>query len=242
MNTKHKRITGYRLLVLSFYLLPFLLVSCNSTFDKVVQSYDNGKPMLVYTYKGSEKSPVLVAEHMYYDDGSVQFEKLFSGKPEQPDGTWKYYFDNGQLFASADFTKAKQFGQGWQFFNREGKPWYDGQLDSVVVTDLGMFGTPTTVIFCSGNNQDVIQFYSNYTVRSSERLTNGMRNGRVIFFFPGGIPQTEAYFVNGMEEGPYTVFHSNGVPLYRGQYTAGQRTGVWEFYDEDGNLITTKEY
>ena len=234
------------LLVFSFYLLVFL-ASCSGTFDKVVQSYENGSPMLVYTYKGSEKEPVLLAEHMYYEDGQVQFEKLFS--KELPDGTWKYYYDNGQLFASADFSKNRQFGSGWQFFNREGKPWYQGMnvspdtgLDSVYVTDLGMFGTPTTVVFCSGANHDVVQFYSNYTVRSTERLVNGKREGRVIFYYPGGNPQTEAFFENGVENGTYTVFHPNGVPYYRGQYTGGVRTGIWEFYDEEGNLATTQDY
>ena len=46
----------------SILLVPFLFTSCGKTFDKVVQSYENGSPMLVYTYKGSEKEPLLVAE------------------------------------------------------------------------------------------------------------------------------------------------------------------------------------
>lgn len=240
MNTSHP---SHRLVqAVVAITAAMLLVSCGGTFDKVVQSHDNGNPMLIYTYKGTEKAPVLVAERMYYDDGTLQFEKLFSGHPEHPDGIWKYYFDNGQLFASADFSHETRFGQDWQFFNRDGKPYYDAPYDSVYVTDMGMFGTPTTVVFCAGIHHDVIQFYSNYTVRSAERLTNGRRNGRVIFYYPGGIPQTEGYYVDGVEEGSYTVFHPNGVPFYRGQYTAGKRTGLWEFYDEEGNLTNTKQY
>ena len=237
-----KRTTHLSLLVITFSLFPLFFASCGKTFNKVVQSYDNGNPMLVYTYRGSEKDPVLVSEHMYYEDGKVQFEKHFKGQDEQPDGDWKYYFDNGQVFASADFSHDKQFGSGWQFFNREGDPWYEGSLDSVFVTDLGMFGTPTTVVFCSGPNRDVVQFYSNYTVRSTERLVNGRREGRVMFYYPGGSPQTEAFFENGLENGSYTVFQTNGIPYYRGQYTQGKRTGVWEFYDEEGNLANTHDY
>ena len=228
--------------ILPLILPLFLLAACSGTFDRVVQSYDNGNPLLVYTYRGSEKNPQLISEHMYYDDGQLQFEKLFSSKDEQPDGTWHYYFDNGQLFASADFTSNRQFGSSWQFFDRDGNPWYKETLDSVYVTDLGMFGTPTTVVFCSGQNRDIIQFYSNYTVRSSERLVNGLRQGRVIFYYPGGLPQTEAFFEKGVENGPYTVYQTNGIPYYRGQYTNGQRTGTWEFYDEQGNLATTQTY
>lgn len=231
-----------KLLFVALSTQLLLLASCSRTFDKVVQSYENGNPMLVYTYRGNQKSPILVAEHMYYENGQMQFEKLFKGQPEQPDGTWKYWFDNGQLFASADFSDNRQFGSGWKFFNRTGNSWYDGTLDSVYVTDLGMFGTPTTVVFCSGPNRDVVQFYSNYTVRSTERLVNGRREGRVIFYYPGGLPQTEAFFENGIEQGSYTVFQPNGIPYYRGQYTEGQRTGIWEFYDAEGNLVNTHDY
>ena len=179
---------------------------------------------------------------MYYENGQLQFEKKFTGKPEQPDGTWNYYFDNGQLFASADFTKNRQFGSDWVFFNRNGNSYYDGRLDSVYVTDMGMFGTPSTVVFCSGKHQDVIQFYSNYTVRSTERLTDQKRSGRVFFYFPNGQIQVEANFVDGLQNGPYIVYRENGIPFYQGTYAEGKRIGIWEFYDENGDLENTIDY
>ena len=152
------------------------------------------------------------------------------------------YFDNGTLFASGDFSKKHDYGSNWKFYNRNGGNYYDGKLDSVYVADLGMFGTPSTVVFCSGNHKDVIQFYSNYTVRSTERLTNEMRDGRIFFYFPNGNPQVEANFKEGLEDGPYIVYRENGIPYYQGNYVEGKRTGVWEFYDEQGNLERTVDY
>ena len=219
-----------------------LVTSCHHVREEVIQSYPNGKPMLVFLVKGDKKSPTRVGERMYYESGQLQFEKKFSGKPEVPDGIWQYFFDNGQLFASGDFSSRHDFGSNWSFYNRNGGSYYDGKLDSVYVTDLGTFGTPSTVVFCSGQHQDVIQFYSNYTVRSTERLTNGMRSGRVIFYFPNGNPQVEANFAEGLEDGPYTVYRENGVPYYQGTYCKGQRVGIWEFYDEEGNLDNTVDY
>ena len=96
-------------------LAALLMAACNNTHEKVVQRHPNGTPMLVYQYKGSEKDPTRVGECMYYDNGQLQFEKHFSGKPEQPSGTWRYYFDNGQLFASADFDSHSPFGRHWVF-------------------------------------------------------------------------------------------------------------------------------
>ena len=228
--------------LLPLLLAALLVVSCNRVREQVVQTYPDGKPLLVFLVKGDKKSPVRVGERMYYENGQLQFEKTFSGMPEQPDGVWQYYFDNGQLFASGDFSSNHEFGSNWQFFNRNGGPYYDGKLDSVRVSDMGLLGTPATVVFCSGPHQDVIQFYSNYTVRSTERLTAGQRNGRVFFYFPNGNVQVEATFVDGQEDGPYIVYHQNGIPFYQGNFTKGQRTGIWEFYDEQGNLEHTIDY
>ena len=219
-----------------------LLNACGHVREEIIQTYPNGNPLLVFLVKGDKKDPTRVGERMYYESGQLQFEKHFTGKPEVPTGTWNYYFDNGQLFATADFTKKHDYGSNWSFYNRNGGAYYDGKLDSVYVTDLGMFGTPSTVVFCSGKNKDVIQFYSNYTVRSTERLVNEARSGKVFFYFPNGNPQVEANFVNGLEDGPYIVYRENGIPYYQGNYEQGKRVGIWEFYDEKGELSNTIDY
>lgn len=228
--------------ILTLTIIALMSTSCNPVREKVVQSYPTGEPMLVILEKGKKEDPTRVGEKMYYQNGQLQMEKKFSGKPEVPDGIWTYYWDNGQLFASGDFTHNHQYGSNWVFYNRNGGPYYDGKLDSVAVLDLGMFGTPSTVSFYSGNNQDVVQFYSNYTVRSTERLSTNMRQGKVYFYYPNGNIQVEANFVNGLENGPYIVYHENGVPYYQGMYEQGKRVGIWEFYDKEGNLIEQKDY
>lgn len=240
---KRKKLNPIHIPFLTLVLATAILTAaCNPVRERVVQTYPNGKPMLVFLEKGDKKDPTRVGEKMYYESGQLQFEKTFSGKPEMPDGTWNYYFDNGQLFATGDFSRNHEYGSNWAFYNRNGDPYYDGQLDSVYVNDLGMYGTPSTVVFCSGIHQDVIQFYSNFTVRSTERLTNNLRNGRVYFYFPNGHIQVEANFVDGVEEGTYIVYHDNGIPFYQGNYEHGKRTGIWEFYDKEGELTHTTDY
>lgn len=223
-------------------IATLLLASCNHVREDVIQTYPNGKPMLVFLLKGDKKDPTRVGERMFYENGQLQFEKKFSGKPEVPVGIWSYYFDNGQLFASADFSKRHDYGSQWVFYNRNGGAYYDGKLDSVYVSNMSMFGTPGTVVFCSDNNKDVIQFYSNFTVRSTERLVDEVRSGKVFFYFPNGQPQVEANFSNGLEDGPYIVYRDNGIPYYQGNYNQGKRIGIWEFYDEQGNLTHTMDY
>ena len=166
-NSQHNSDMKRIIIILAATLL---LNACGHVREEVIQTYPNGNPLLVFLVKGDKKDPTRVGERMYYERGQLQFEKHFTGKPEVPTGTWNYYFDNGQLFATADFSKRHDFGSQWKFYNRNGGSYYDGKLDSVYVSDLGMFGTPSTVVFCSDNHKDVIQFYSNFTVRSTERL------------------------------------------------------------------------
>ena len=54
-----------------------LATSCNRVKERVVQTYPNGKPMLVYLEKGKKKSATRVGERMYYENGQLQFEKKF---------------------------------------------------------------------------------------------------------------------------------------------------------------------
>jgi len=229
-------------LLTTLALAALMAASCDQVHENVLQSYPTGEPMLVALETGKKENPTRVGEKMYYQNGQLQFEKKFKGKPEVPDGIWNYYWDNGQLFATGDFTQKHDFGSNWHFYNRNGAPYYDGQLDSIVVSDMGLYGTPSTVSFFSGKHQDVVQFYSNFTVRSTERLGNDMRQGKVYFYFPNGKIQVEANFVDGLEEGPYIVYHETGVPFYQGTCEKGQRVGIWEFYDKEGNLVERKDY
>lgn len=231
-----------RLAASCLVLTAFFYSSCSRVREEVVQAYPDGSPMVVYLLKGDKNDPTRVGERMYYSNGQLQLEKKFSGKPETPDGIWTYYFDNGQPFATGDFSVKHDFGSNWEFFNRNGGLYYDAPTDSVYVADMGLYGTPSTVVFCSGRNKDVIQFYSNFTVRSTERLTDEKRNGRIFFYHSNGNTQVEANFVDGLEEGPYIVYRESGLPLYQGNYSHGQRVGIWEFYDEEGNLVQTQDY
>ena len=59
-----------------------LLSACGHVREEVIQAYPSGKPMLVFLLKGDKKDPTRVGERMYYENGQLQFEKKFSGKPE----------------------------------------------------------------------------------------------------------------------------------------------------------------
>ncbi|MBR1851035.1 MAG: hypothetical protein IJ789_06645 [Bacteroidales bacterium] len=175
-------------------------------------------------------------------DGSLQAEKVFNAKTGQPEGTWKYYYPDGSLFATARFSPAKPLGTNWQFLTTDGKPYFSQHYDSLAVTELGDEQTPATVVLHVADTQYWYQFYSTCALRSVGTTVANVRQGRWQFFYPNGQLQTDATFVDGREEGRYCVYRDNGSPYYLGQYEAGQRSGVWEVYDAEGNLVTTKQW
>lgn len=215
--------------------------ACKNEREEIISTWEDGTPQVVVKLKGKGDKAVKVSETRYYEDGTVQYEKLYAGKDSHPDGIWHYYYPNGKLFAEGKFDQQHKLGENWAIYNTQGAPYAEG--DSIRVVEFNEMETPATVCyFQPEGKQLMVQFYSNGSLRSQGLLVNEQREGEWNFFFSNGIPQTEATFVNGKEEGPYTVYRENGVPFYRGQYHEGRRVGVWEVYDEQANLLTTQNY
>lgn len=155
--------------------------------------------------------------------------------------TREYRADDNSVVAICQFHGTDSLNATWQFIDGKGNPYIQG-CDSLRVVERGPQGHPMTVCFNVGQQQLWCQFYSTMQLRSKGASVGNQREGRWIFYFPNGTPQTESTFVGGKEEGPYKVFRENGVPYYIGQYHDGQRTGTWEIYNPDGTLATTQEY
>ena len=74
----------------------------NAPHDEVFSTYDNGQPKLVFTVvdkKDGKKERL--AEKFYYENGQPMYEKHF--KDNKPTGTWKFFYNNGQLHAQGSF-------------------------------------------------------------------------------------------------------------------------------------------
>ena len=73
------------------------------------------------------------------------------------------------------------------------------------------------------------------------------------FYTKDSLTFYEDYFDNGMiavkgslndsvEHGYYTLWHNNGVKAKEGKMTLGKQDSIWNYWDESGNLIKTKEF
>ena len=74
-----------------------------------------------------------------------------------------------------------------------------GEYDSLNIVDTNDAGGPSTVIYYSGNSDIFRQYYSDHSLRAEGTVTNGLREGRWVFYFPDGNIQAEGNYVGGKE-------------------------------------------
>ncbi len=216
-----------------------LTISCNNTEKEVILSYPDGNPKLIYYTQGNDDKKALVAEENLYENGQTRYRKDY--KDGQPSGLWKFYYEDGKIFAEADFSK-NEFGDNWHFYNPDGTTLAEAK-DSIHIAEVSTDRSPITITVGANKYQKTeYQFYSNYTMRQRCGLNEGQRDGKCSAWFENGSLQSECSYVFGKAHGEQTVYYDNGKPRYKGSYNNGTRTGQWQFFDEDGNLLSTQNY
>ena len=70
----------------------------------------------------------------------------------------------------------------------------------------------------------------------------GNRDGKWTFYAENGTELSFTLYNHGKKEGFSLVKYPNGRIHYRGEYQNDEMIGLWSTYDENGNLITEKEY
>ncbi|TNE74209.1 MAG: hypothetical protein EP333_05905 [Bacteroidetes bacterium] len=68
------------------------------------------------------------------------------------------------------------------------------------------------------------------------------RHGKWSFYNEKGIEITVTYYDHGKKHGHSIVKYPNGVVYYYGEYQNDKMVGVWKTFDENGKLITEKDY
>lgn len=71
---------------------------------------------------------------------------------------------------------------------------------------------------------------------------NKQRNGRWVYYLENGQENSVTMYDHGLKEGFTIVKHPNGALYYRGEYHKDQQVGIWTTYDENGKVVTEKDF
>lgn len=89
------------------FIWALLMVSCGNGYtEKVIESYDSGKPYLVRVY---DRSGTCIKEIGYYESGALMMEGAI--KDGHREGPWKSYYEDGKTQTTGFFHEGLRTGK-----------------------------------------------------------------------------------------------------------------------------------
>lgn len=86
------------------------------------------------------------------------------------------------------------------------------------------------------------KWYKNGQKQETGVFTNGVREGKSIWYFETGAIAAEYNYSNGEIDGDVTTYYPNSKPSAYGKYKKGIQTGPWKEYHENGNIKAEGNY
>lgn len=82
-------------------------------------------------------------------------------------------------------------------------------------------------------------YYENGQLKIEGKYNDkGERNGLWQSYYESGQRWSSIMYYHGKKNGWEINFYPNGRVRYKGEYRMGEKINEWEYYDEQGNLVT----
>lgn len=222
----------------SLAIVIFALAFCGCTQDKVVEKYEDGSPKVVQILKKKDGSLQQTGEKRLYQNGKERMSgKISNGNRT---GVWKFYFDDGKLFAKADFTDNQQ-GKNWEVYDHEGKQLVS-KSDKIAELHFAQDGGLCDIRVKQGDKELLYRFFESFRVCVTSQMKGNIPNGETIAWFENGKMNSYYYYRDGIQDSIYRVYTEEGGLLVSGQYNKGIKVGKWEYFLSDGSSAGIEIY
>jgi hypothetical protein len=149
-------------------------------------------------------------------------EKYFVSRkdPNLRVGSYKAYYDNGNLLEEAEYENGLPDGERKMYFE-------DGQLMIVEHYAKGVF------------EGEYLSYHADGGLAVSGQYKDNVMDGawKKYFKTPKNRVKEEVTFSNNEEEGPFKEYHLNGKVSVEGNYSGGYMDGDIIVYDESGKVV-----
>ena len=227
------KIQAFFLFLLYLAVAEFSLQGQNTSFADTVnrtdanglkqgywEKYDAGGTLLYRGYFVNGK-PVGTFKR-YYDNGQVRSIQYFHPHSDTVDVT--FFYVNGKRAATGQYVHRKKNGE-WHFYS-----FYHDSLTRLETYRNDLKDGPSITFYPSGDTAEVIHFKA------------GKKEGRWTQYYPGGRLKLTARYADDRLEGTFIMYQPDGKDLLQGTYHHNVRAGKWYLYDKKGNLIRTISY
>lgn len=93
------------------------------------------------------------------------------------------------------------------------------------------------------STKDYQEFYDNGNLKiEGDYDENDARHGLWNSYYENGLKWSESFYAHGLKSGHSITFYPNGKVRYVGEYKNDAKVGHWQFYDEEGTLISEENY
>lgn len=222
-------------------------------FEERISYYEDG----YVKEKGYFKNSIPIGIHRIYNhdgkiiDGFIYGEsgKILSegiiGEDGSKEGTWKNFYENGEVQSTGDYLNNRQNGP-WKFFLRGGFPEQTGSFAS------GYISGEWKWYFYGGNLLRIENYnkgrrdgkyieFSNW----GDTLVNGSYQGGEMNGFwitrIGDIVEKGKYR-NGLKDSIWCAYYGNGCLYYKGNYIQGNPDGKHLYFYDDAKIMEIQEY
>lgn len=184
------------------------------------KKYKNGNIAYQATFKNNK---LIGTYKRYYENGQVFALIKY---PEHPDSLAEvtYFWDDGKLLAKGHFIEQKLKEGLWIYYNTEEKKIAE------INYNHGVLNGKKTVYYHSG--------------RPSYKVTykNGVKDGVEIRYYDNGEKETEQQIKNGKFDGKIYVYYPSGKFKIMGSYKNNLKDGKWSFFNTSGGIDYTIIY
>lgn len=223
-------------MMLSFFFIGILFISCSKGEREIIEYYDSENPKLIYYIKNIDGVKKRTYEKMYYENGKTRYEGKYENDLRQ--GIWKYYFENGLLFAKIDNKKNKII---IEIYNIK-KEKLVNKNDEIKEIANYPDGSIAMIRIKKGDQEKEYTFYESYNIFEEKTLKNNFLDGIVKAYHENGQISSLNYFKQGVQDSIFVLYHDNGNIQVKGQYKDDNKIGVWKFYNSEGNEDGIEEY
>jgi antitoxin component YwqK of YwqJK toxin-antitoxin module len=195
-----------------FLILAIYSLSCSKEVEKVITTYEDGKPELILIYP-NEKDSLNYKKKVLYKSGKLNYlGQVIGGKKN---GTWTWWYENG--------TRKDQCTYWEGFYTDTVFHWYEsGKLKQIVVP------VPNKIPdgHCKACNGTVVEYFENGKIKEKYTSNSGVFHGAYERFDENGGWRVGVY-KNGLLEGPsseHNIDSVGNVIIVVGQYENNKET------------------
>lgn len=180
--------------------------------------YPEGELRSIGLYKDGYRSE---GWEYYFRNGELE-QKGKYGKKGLPEGTWNWFYEDGQLLREETFRSGKE--NGWLIeYDPSGKiitkgEYVDGKEEGDWLIEVG-------------DHQEMGKY--EYGLKQGEWQHYYLSNGALRF---------EGSFFDDLPQDKHTWYYDTGVKMLEGNYVSGVQDGEWRRYNPDGTVFVSIEY